>query len=88
MAHSDLRSLDHEGLSGNYGFYDQIAALRFVNANISHFGGDPKKIMVFGESAGGVSIASFIARKGSASEKLFRYGVFMSGFPATMVCFH
>lgn len=47
--------------NGNYWISDQIAGLRWIQKYISHFGGDPDHVMIFGESAGAVSVEALLA---------------------------
>jgi len=63
--------------TGNWGFLDQQAALRWVRANAAHFGGDPSNVTIFGESAGGVSVGLHLVAAGS--EGLFERAISQSG---------
>ncbi len=56
MAHPELTKESPHHSSGNYGELDQIAALQWVHRNIAAFGGDPDKVMIFGQSGGSRSV--------------------------------
>ena len=68
LGHRDLG--DPDGLVGNWGIQDQLAALRWVRDNIAAFGGDPGAVTIFGESAGGFSVATLLGLP--AARGLFR----------------
>ncbi|WP_246114016.1 carboxylesterase/lipase family protein [Streptomyces montanus] len=77
LATAGLDSETSDGVSGNFGMLDQQASLRWVRANIGRFGGDPGRVTIAGESAGGRSVCSQLASP--TAKGLFRSGIIESG---------
>lgn len=77
LVHAGLNAESDAGVSGNYGILDQQAVLRWVRDNAAAFGGDPSKVLLFGESAGGQNtIVQLVA---AGSKGLFSAAVAQSG---------
>ena len=77
LATDGLAAETDDGVSGNYGMLDQQAALRWVRSNIGRFGGDPARVTIAGESAGGRSVCTQMASP--SSKGLYRAGIVESG---------
>jgi para-nitrobenzyl esterase len=77
LAHPALAAETNYGGSGDYGFMDQQAALEWVRRNIKYFGGNPDRVTIFGESAGGLSVHTQLASPGA--EGLFQGAIVESG---------
>ncbi len=78
LGHLSLAAEDGAELrSGNYGMYDQVAALKWVRDNIAAFGGDPDNITIFGQSAGARSVQTLICAP--LVEGMFAKAIIQSG---------
>ena len=77
LATEQLAQEDPHGSAGSYGSLDQVAALQWVHDNIANFGGDPKQVTIFGESAGGWSVCTMLATP--LAKGLFQGAVIESG---------
>ncbi|OAV95589.1 hypothetical protein PTTG_26599 [Puccinia triticina 1-1 BBBD Race 1] len=80
MACQDLVNVDPEDLAGNYGAYDCIAMLQWVQDNIRVFGGNPDNVTIFGESAGAFLVGALLVTQ----QKLFKQAIMQSGAPETL----
>ena len=77
LAHPQLSAESPHHVSGNYGLQDMIAGLQWVKKNIAAFGGDPDKVTIFGESAGGIAVSQLCASP--LAQGLFRGAISQSG---------
>jgi para-nitrobenzyl esterase len=77
LAHPELSREDRNHVSGNYGLLDMIAGLDWIKKNIAAFGGDPDKVTIFGESAGGIAVSMLCASP--LAKGLFHAAISQSG---------
>jgi para-nitrobenzyl esterase len=77
FATHELAAEDPHQAAGNYGFLDELAAIQWVRRNITHFGGDPDNVTIFGESAGSFAVSAQMASP--LAKGLFAHAIGESG---------
>ena len=77
LAHPELSAEPARRVSGNYGLLDMIAGLQWIQRNIAALGGDPKRVTIFGESAGGIAVSMLSASP--LAKGLFHGAISQSG---------
>lgn len=77
LAYPGLTQESPHHSSGNYALLDQIAALKWVQENIAHFGGNPREVMIFGHSAGSANVSTLLASP--LAHGLFQRALMQSG---------
>ena len=76
-AHPELSAESTHHVSGNYGLLDMVAALQWIRRNVAAFGGDPSRVTIFGESAGGIAVSMLCASP--VAKGLFQGAISQSG---------
>ena len=80
LAGDELKAESPDGSVGGYGFADQVRALQWVQREIAAFGGNPARVTIQGESAGGASVTNHLVSP--ASRGLFAGAIIESGSPS------
>jgi para-nitrobenzyl esterase len=77
LSGDELRAESGDGSVGTYGYLDQVRLLTFLRDNVASFGGDPSRVTIFGESAGGASVCHHLTQP--LSRGLFHGAIIESG---------